>query len=205
LRGNTAPRVAGTTVVSGFDNGRVGAYAVGNGEVLWEFALATPSGVNELDRLVDVSAGVQVVGNDVYVAGYRGRAVGVDLTTGLVLWQQDLSSYAGLGADFNNVYVTDDVGTVVALDRRGGTPIWRQPALRLRDVTAPARYRNGVVVGDFEGYLHWLDPADGTFIARARAARDRITGAPLVVGDLLVVQSDDGTVAAFTVLDEEQA
>ena len=202
LRGNTAPRVAGSMVVSGFNNGRVGAYEVGTGEVVWELAVANPTGRSELERLVDVSAGLQVVGTEVYVVGYQGRAVGIDLNSGVVLWQQDMSSYAGLGADFNNVYVTNDVGAVVALDRRGGTPIWRQEALRLRDVTAPTRYGNTVVVGDYEGYLHWLDPNDGHFIARQRASSDRITAAPLVVGQNVFVQGDDGTVAAFTVQED---
>jgi outer membrane protein assembly factor BamB len=202
LRGNTAPRIAGGAVVSGFDNGRIGAYALANGEVLWEQAISSPTGRNELERLVDVSAGIQVVGNDVYAAGYQGRAVSVDLNTGLVLWQQEISSFAGIGADGNNIYVTDDVGSVIALNRRGGVPVWRQEALRLRDVTAPTRFRDAVVVGDFEGYLHWIDPADGSFVARTRAAGDRITGAPLVVGLNLVVQGDDGTVAAFVVIDD---
>jgi outer membrane protein assembly factor BamB len=203
LRGNAAPRVAGAFVVAGFDNGRLGAYEVGSGEAVWELAIATPSGRSELERLVDISAGLQVVGNDVYAVGYHGNAVGVDLTTGVVLWRQEMSSYAGLGADVSNVYVTDEVGTVVALNRSGGSPLWRQDALRLRDVSAPARYANTVVVGDLEGYLHWLDPADGRFLARERATSDRITAAPLVVGQTVFVQGDDGTLAAFTVPEPE--
>jgi outer membrane protein assembly factor BamB len=199
LRGNSGPRVAGNLAVSGFNNGRVGAYELSNGEQAWEVAIANPAGRTELDRLVDVGAFLQVVGNEVYVAGYKGRAVGIDVTTGVVLWQQELSSYSGLGADFANVYVTTDFDAVVALDRRAGTQIWRQEALRLRDVSAPARFGNAVVVADFEGYLHWLDLADGHFLAREHAAHDRIGGAPLVVGENIYVQADDGTVAAYTV------
>lgn len=205
LRGNTAPRLAGAMVVTGFNNGRVGAYEVGTGDVLWEFAVANPTGRSDLERLVDVSTGLQIVGNEVYVVGYQGRAVGIDLNSGQVLWQQDMSSYAGLGADFNNVYVTNDVGGVVALERRSGTQVWRQDALRLRDVTAPSRYGNAIVVGDFQGYLHWLDANDGRFVARARAAGERITGAPLVVGDTVFVQGEDGTVAAYRTLPEDAA
>jgi len=205
LRGNTAPRVAGTIVVSGFNNGRVGAYEIANGDPVWEVAIANPTGRSELERLVDVSAGLQIVGNDVYVVGYHGRAVGIDLQTGVVLWQQELSSYAGLGADFNNLYVTNDFDAVIALERDSGTQIWRQEALRLRDVTAPTRYANTLVVGDYEGYLHWLSPDDGSFMARARAAGQRISSAPLVVGQNVYVQGDDGTVAAFTLRRDEQA
>lgn len=203
LRGNTAPRVAGTLVISGFNNGRVGAYELANGDLAWEVAIANPTGRSELERLVDVSAGLQVVGNDVYVVGYHGRAVGIDLATGVVIWQQDLSSYAGLGADLNNVYVTSDFDAVVALERGAGTQVWRQEALRLRDVTAPTRFANTLVVGDYEGYVHWLSPDDGSFLARVRAAGERISAAPLVVGENVYVQGDDGTIAAYTVRRDE--
>jgi outer membrane protein assembly factor BamB len=205
LRGNTAPRLAGTLVVSGFNNGRVGAYELTSGDTAWEVTVANPTGRSELERLVDVSAGVQVVGNDVYVVGYHGRAVGIDLVTGGVIWQQEFSSFAGLSADFNNVYATSDFDAVVALSRAAGTQLWTQEALRLRDVTAPTRYANTVVVGDFEGYVHWLSPDDGRFLARQRAARDRISGAPLVVGQNVYVQGDDGTLAAFTLRTDDAA
>jgi outer membrane protein assembly factor BamB len=197
LRGDTSPVISGQLVVSGFDNGRIGAYDINDGTPLWEFPIATSTGRTELERLVDIGGDLAVVGNDVYTAGVNGRAVGIDLRTGQVIWQQEVSSFAGLGVDANNVYVTDEFGTVAAYDRRRGAPVWRQEDLRLRDVTAPTRFGNLLVVGDFEGYLHWLDPEDGRFRARERAGSDRITGAPLVLGQTLYVQSDDGSVAAF--------
>ena len=204
LRGNTAPRVAGPLVVSGFNNGRVAAYEVANGDPAWEVAIANPTGRSELERLVDVSAGLSIVGNDVYVVGYHGRAVGIDLETGVVLWQQEMSSYAGLGTDVNSVYVTTDFDAVVALDRMSGTQLWRNEALRLRDVTAPTRFANTLVVGDYDGYVHWLSPDNGEFLAREHAAGTRISGAPLVIGQNVYVQGDDGSLAAFTVRRDEQ-
>jgi len=199
LRGNSAPRVAGNVVVAGFNNGRVGAYEIANGDAAWEVAISNPTGRTELERLIDVGQGLQVVATEVYVVGYHGRVVGIDIGTGVVLWQQDMSSFAGLSADFASVYVTNDVDAVIALDRRAGAQVWRQEALRLRDVTAPTRFGNTVVVGDYDGYVHWLDTGDGRFVARERAAKGRISAAPIVVGENLYVQGDDGTVAAFTV------
>ncbi|HEY5622983.1 MAG TPA: outer membrane protein assembly factor BamB [Gammaproteobacteria bacterium] len=201
-RGNTAPYIAGAVVVAGFDNGRLGAYDVLNGDPLWEIAIAIPTGRTELDRLVDISAGIQVVGNDVYAVGL-GRAVGIGLESGVVLWQREISSFSGLGADFSNVYVTNEFSEVVALARAGGTPRWTQSQLRLRDVTAPTRFGSTIVVGDLEGYVHWLNPDDGRFLARERAGQQRITAAPLVVGENLFTQSEDGTLTAFALVPNE--
>jgi len=199
LRGNTVPRLAGNVVVAGFNNGRVGAFEIANGDAAWEVAIANPSGRTELDRLVDVSTDIQVVATEAYVVGYHGRVVGIDISTGVVLWQQDMSSFAGLSADFTTVYVTTDFDSVIALDRRAGAQVWRQDGLRLRAVTAPARFANTVAVGDFEGYLHFLDTGDGHFVARERATKGRIVGGALVVGENVVVQGEDGTIAAYTV------
>jgi len=199
LRGNTTPRLAGNVVVAGFNNGRVGAYEIANGDAAWEVAVANPTGRSELDRLVDVSSSIQVVATEAYVVGYHGRVVGIDISTGVVLWQQDMSSYAGLSADFTTVYVTTDVDSVIALDRRAGAQVWRQDALRLRDVSAPARFGNTIAVGDYEGFLHFLDTGDGHFVARMRASKARIVGGPLIVGENVVVQGEDGSIAAYTV------
>jgi len=199
VRGNTVPRLAGNVVVAGFNNGRVGAFEITNGDAAWEVAVANPSGRTELDRLVDVSTSIQVVATEAYVVGYHGRVVGIDIGTGVVLWQQDMSSFSGLSADFTTVYVTTDFDSVIALDRRAGAQVWRQDGLRLRDVTAPARFGNTIAVGDFEGYLHFLDTGDGHFVARERAAKGRLVGGPLVVGENVVVQGEDGTIAAYTV------
>lgn len=202
LRGNSAPIVIGDAVIAGFDNGRVGNYNMEFGQQNWEIALASPVGRSEIDRLVDVGVDLEVFGSDVYAATFQGRAAAIDLSTGGILWQRDFSSFTGIGVDIQNVYVTSDVSAVVALNRLNGTELWRQEGLRLRDVTAATRFRETVVVADFEGYLHFLSAADGRFMARARAGSGQITGQPLALGPLLFVQSEDGTISALEIVVE---
>jgi outer membrane protein assembly factor BamB len=204
VRGDTRPEISGQFVVAGFDNGRIGAYRLASGEPVWELPIGSPAGRTELDRLVDIGGDLQILGADVYAVGYQGRAVAVDLNTGLVLWQQPMSSLAGLGVDQARIYVTNDESYVVALARTTGAEQWAQEALRLRDLTAPVRFLNTVVVGDLEGYLHFMDVDDGRFVARARAASVPIPSTPVIVGRNLVVQTEDGRVAAFGVVEEEE-
>ena len=200
LRGNSAPIIIGNTVIAGFDNGRVGAYELDTGISVWEIALASPTGRSEIDRLVDVGMDLEVFGNDVYAATFQGRAAAIDLGQGAVIWQQDLSSFTGIGVDLQNVYVTDDASIVYALDRLTGIERWRQDELRLRGLTAATRYRETVVVADYQGYVHWLAGTDGSFAARRRAASSAIVAQPLAIGPIVYVQSEDGTVAAFEIV-----
>jgi outer membrane protein assembly factor BamB len=205
LRGNSSPIVIGDSVIAGFDNGRVGNYDMEFGQQNWEAQLATPAGRSEIDRLVDVGVDLEVFGNDVYAATFQGRAAALDLGSGEALWERDFSSFTGIGVDIENVYVTSDVSAVVALNRVTGNEVWRQTDLRLRDATAASRYRQTVVVADFEGYVHFLSAIDGSFMARFRAAQAQVTAQPLALGPLLFIQSEDGTLAALQIAVEESS
>ena len=56
-----------------------------------------------------------------------------------------------------------------------------------------------VVVGDFDGYLHFFSNTDGRPVARLRVGGGMISGAPVVLGGRLYVQSESGSITAFAV------
>jgi outer membrane protein assembly factor BamB len=85
----------------------------------------------------------------------------------------------------------------MALRRRDGTPVWSQDAMLRRGLTAPALSGDTLVVGDFEGYLHWLDAATGQLLARGKTGGGRMTNAPVAAGDLLLLETDSGEVQAW--------
>ena len=196
LRGAAAPVIVGNAAVCGFDNGRTIAVDVRSGELLWESLVAPARGRTELERLVDIDSAVKVSGADVFVAGFQGRVAMLALDNGQSWWSREISSHRGLDIDDDRVYVSTSDGDVVALRRRTGVEEWRQDALRRRGLSGPAAIDGLVVVGDSEGYLHWLDAVNGAFVARSKAG-GRVTNAPQVAGELLVVQDDDGRVSAF--------
>ncbi|HWP94501.1 MAG TPA: outer membrane protein assembly factor BamB [Gammaproteobacteria bacterium] len=196
LRGNAAPVVAGQTVVAGFDNGKLAAYDLATGTMQWQNALATPAGRTDIEKLVDIDGAMRVLGSTVYAAAHRGHVAAVSLETGDVVWSQELSSHRGLAVDYGAVYVTSDNGEVWAYDRNGGAPLWNQDALRARRLTAPVRVGDALVVGDFEGYLHFLDRFTGALAARVRVGSGAIVLPPVAVNDTVIALTEEGDLAA---------
>jgi outer membrane protein assembly factor BamB len=197
LRGTATPIIAKELAISGFDNGKVMAVSLNTGDTVWDSALASPHGRTELDRLVDIDSAVRVVDDNVFATGFQGRTAMLALDSGQIWWAHDMSSYRGLAVDADNLYVTQSDGIVVALRQRDGSELWRTAKLKLRRLSAPVLTSTAVAVGDFQGYVHWLDKTNGELIARVRVAKERITNAPVSVGDTLVVLTDGGKLAAY--------
>lgn len=197
LRGNGTPAITEDIVVAGFDNGRLVAYDLNDGDTRWENVVAPSRGRTELERLADVDSSIHVVGQDLYTASYSGRVASMAIESGRILWSQDLSSYKAIGADWTNIYVTDKSGVVAAVNRSSGAIQWSQEAMRMRNLTSATPFAATVVVGDFEGYLHWLDARTGQLVARSKTGKSAIVGTPVVAGDAIIVQTDSGHLVAY--------
>ena len=199
LRGTSSPVVAGDTVLNGFDNGMLVAMKIGDGKPVWEKRIALPTGRSELQRLVDIDADPVIMGDTAYVGTYQGKVAAVVIETGELVWTRKISTYAGLAADSRRIFITDEDSEIWALDRRNGASMWRQKKLHARRVTAPVLFAGYLVVGDYAGYLHWMSPADGHFVARVRADSKGIAMRPVVAGRYLVVLGKSGELGVYTI------
>jgi len=197
LRGTATPVIAKDLAISGFDNGKVMAVNLNTGDTVWDTALASPHGRTELDRLVDIDSAVRVVGENVFAAGFQGRTAMLAIDSGQIWWAHDMSSYRGLAVDEENLFVTQSDGVVIAMRQRDGSEIWRNDRLKLRGVSTPVETSPAVVVGDFKGYLHWLDKSTGALVARERVAKFRVGSSPVAMDDTVVVLDDVGKMAAY--------
>jgi outer membrane protein assembly factor BamB len=113
------------------------------------------------------------------------------------LWFKEISSATGIQVDRTNLGVSEANGDLWMLDRRNGSTMWKVDRMRNRGLTRPAFYGNYVVVGDKEGYLHWLDTEIGSFVARERAGKKGFASAPLTVGTTLYVLTHGGDLIAY--------
>lgn len=197
LRGNGTPLVAQGTVFAGYDNGQVVALRLEDGVQQWEQTVAVGEGRTEIDRMVDIDGEIVVDGTEVFAAAYNGQVLAISLEGGRPLWNRELSAYTGLTLAGDKLLVTDIDGTLWALDRATGTAAWKNDTLAHRWLTTPAVQGDYAVVGDIEGYLHWMSLTDGTLAARERLARDPIRATPQVSDGVLYAVSTDGKLGAF--------
>ncbi|MBU2678107.1 MAG: outer membrane protein assembly factor BamB [Gammaproteobacteria bacterium] len=202
MRGSASPALIGNTVVGGFDNGRLVAANLLTGDIIWESLLSPPKGRSDLDRLSDIDGSLAVVGQDLYATGYQGRLAAIASESGQVLWSREISSYVGVSADWNSVYTAAADGEIIALSRRDGTETWRNNDLLRREPTLPVPFHTTVVVGDFEGYVHFFSNLTGTPVARIKLGGAAISSPPLVVANRLYVQGDSGAIAAYEVVED---
>ena len=198
LRGTSTPAIDNGIVVSGFDGGKMAALDVRTGKLLWEASIAAAQGRSELERMVDIDSQPTIVDGTVYIATFQGHMAAVQLESGRILWSNDLSSYAGFSADEQNIYVTDEDSHVRALDRFNGAALWELEDLHIRAVTAPGSVGDQIVVGDLEGYLHWINKKTGEFTARTRLCKKPVIAKPIAVGNIIYAYCSDGKLAAYT-------
>jgi len=200
LRGTGAPVLADDKVITGYANGKLVALSIADGKVVWEKSIAVPRGRSELDRIVDIDSDPVVKDGKVYVVTYHGNVAAVSLESGRTLWKREASSDTGLDvAVGDSVYVSDDSDYVWSFQDDSGDALWRQTRLLRRKISAPVIVGENVLVGDFEGYVHWISRKDGRFVARLQVSDSAIRSKPVVNDGLVYVTAVDGTLTALRI------
>ena len=197
LRGQSTPIIAFGAILLGDDNGRVNAYFLKDGQLIWQQRIAQPSGSTEIAKLNDVDSTPFVLNGVVYALGYNGSMAALDLRSGQTIWRRNIGSTHSFIVDSNRILLVDQTDNVQAITLDGGSSIWKQSELLNRQLTDPVLYNGYIVVGDFEGYLYWIDASTGEFAYQQNVSSSGFMSAPIVVDNKLIVQVRNGDVYAF--------
>ena len=198
LRGNSSPLVALDATLAGLDNGKFIALDNVSGNVLWEHRVNIAKGKSDIERLTDVDGKPILYKNVIYVPGYRGNLTAINPFNAQVLWRKQYSSYRGLAAANDNIYLSTDNDIVHAISAQSAAELWRQDLLLNRSITSPATLAGQVVVGDVQGYLHFLSQEDGRFVARYKIG-GALVGDMLVKDNILYALSNNGRLTALSI------
>ncbi|TKB47211.1 outer membrane protein assembly factor BamB [Thalassotalea mangrovi] len=192
LRGASGVVTSAGGAFIGNAKGELVVYIIDNGQQGWATEIGEPSGATELQRIVDVDVTPVVFGDKIYGISSNGNLAALDMRSGREVWKRKYSSYRQLTIDGNQIFATDEKGHVYAIDRNDGTELWSQLSFTNRETTGAVSIGDYVVIGDLEGYLHWLNKTDGSIVARHRVDSSAIYVTPVVDEGLIYAQSRDG-------------
>lgn len=178
-------------------SGRLVALNPANGVSKWEVTIGSSRGTNEVERLVDLVAGVSRVNNTVCARAFQTSVTCVDALKGSNLWTRAAQGHVGLAGTESAVYGTESDGKVNAWNRSNGQVLWQSEALRFRGLTAPVAAAGQLLVGDDLGWVHWLDASNGQTVARLQIDASGIAMPLLRSGKTWVVVTKNGLVQAL--------
>lgn len=199
LRGDSKPVTVSGGVFWGTASGRLAAAIVERGQLIWQQPVGMPKGATEIDRLVDVDASPIVIGGMLYTVGFNGQLIAIDLRSGKPAWKRNYSSSTDMASDGGRLFVVTDKDHLAAVDARSGTELWSNNKLENRLLTAPSIINGYIVVGDSEGYLHWIDRSSGEFVAQQLVESSGFAVGPLAVTDGYVIITRNGNVKKLTI------
>jgi len=183
----------GDTLLVGISGRMVGMDPM-NGRTRWDAAIATPRGVNEIERLVDLVGRVGRVGDQVCARAFQAAVGCVNAARGSLEWTQPSDGAVGVHADQDRVYGVERNGRVVAWRRTGGERAWSSDALLHRGLTAPLAAGRSIVVGDAQGFIHLMSRDNGAMLNRLSTDGSAVVGGPVLVGNTLVAVTRNGGV-----------
>lgn len=186
----------GDTLVVGF-SGRLAGLNPSSGVVRWEAPIASPRGVNDIERLVDLVGRVSRDGESVCARAFQASVGCVNTARGSVVWSKPANGAQGIHGDDRQIFGSESDGVVQAWRRIDGERVWSTDALRYRSLTAPLVVGRSVAVGDFAGLVHLLSREDGSLLNRLTTDGSPIAAAPVLVGNTLVAVTRNGGIFGF--------
>ncbi|ACD16933.1 outer membrane protein assembly factor BamB [Paraburkholderia phytofirmans] len=198
LRVSSGMTFAGdAAVLAGFPGGAFAAINVQTGDNYWQTPVSYPKGVTEVERINDVTGPPTLVGSETCAVTFQGQIGCFDANSGRAVWEKAFSSTSGLAQDDRAVVAADDWSVVSAFDTNSGALLWKNDKLKNRDLSVPFILGHAAVLGDYQGYVHFLSRDDGTLVARVKTDGSPITAAPVLAGETLVVLTHDGDLYGY--------
>jgi outer membrane protein assembly factor BamB len=186
----------GDTLVAGLA-GRLTGLNPANGSVRWEVPIASPRGINDVERLVDLVGPVSRLNDVVCVRAFQASVGCVNAERGVLQWTKTADGSVGLDGDDRLVFAVESDGKVLTWKRADGEAGWRNEQLRYRGLTAPRVVGRSIAIGDASGFVHLLSREDGALLNRLATDGSAIIATPALVGETLVVVTQTGTIFGF--------
>jgi len=196
LRQSGVMLAIGDTLVVGLA-GRLAGLNPSTGGVLWETPIASPRGINDVERLVDLVGRVSRDGGVVCARAFQASIGCVNAARGNLLWTRPANGIHGIDGDDRLLFGTEADGTVIAWKRADGERVWSSERLRYRGLTAPVVAGRSIAIGDATGFVHLMAREDGSLLNRLVTDGSPVVAAPVLAATTLIAVTRNGGVYGF--------
>jgi len=185
----------GTVIVWSLD-GKIFALAEADGSRKWVYQRATPP------LTIRRFAGGVVSRGGLFTGTPGGKLLGIDLTTGSLAWEANVTTPKGATelerlADVTSLPVVEErqvcaaayLGRVACFDVQRGTLIWSRDFGSLGGIALDNRH---LYLTDDKGAVQALDKSTGASVWKQDKLAQRFPGGPVVVGDYVGVVDAEG-------------
>jgi outer membrane assembly lipoprotein YfgL len=186
------------TLVVGL-SGRLSGLDPNTGVIRWESAIATPRGTNDVERLVDLVAPFDRLGDMVCVRAFQAAVGCVNAERGQGVWTRPSVGEMGVSGNATLLITPLSNGVVQAWNRATGERVWETERLKYRILSAPLVTTRGVLVADNGGWLYLLSLADGALLNRIKLDTQELATAPVFAGGRYVVVTREGRVTGLQI------
>jgi len=174
VRGTGEPIIENDIVFSSFDNGRMGAFQLDTGFFLWDAAISFVEGSSELENLIDADSAPVLAKQLIFATNYQGNLTAFDIAQKRPVWNANASSFHSPVVVNNMIMVIQDNGSILSFSLTNLSPSWTSDEYLRRQLSNGVAYKNMMLVGDLEGYVHVINPLTGITLGRKKVSRNPI-------------------------------
>ncbi len=199
LRGTSKPVFDKKFIYVGFGNGNLVKIESRTGVVQWEVPVTISEGVSEIERMIDIDAMPVISANGLaYAVSFQGDLSAIEIAQGRIIWRRSTSSINDIIHAKNRTYIVDSKDFINCYDGIRGDTLWSVNDFKLRKLSSPKRFKNHMIVGDFEGYLHAINLNSGEIEGRIKPSNQAIYKI-YAINESLYTLDESGKISALKI------
>ena len=174
VRGSSSPVIIDDKIYTSFDNGRLGVFDLNSGFPLWDGAISYVRGVSELENLIDADSPPVVEGGLIYSTNYQGNLNIFDIAQQRSVWSYETSSFYSPVIIKGMLIIIEANSAIRSFAVQTMQESWLSEDYLNRDLSNAVSFKGDLAFGDFEGFVHIVDPLNGITVAREKISRKPI-------------------------------
>ena len=174
VRGSSSPVILDDKIYTSFDNGRLGVFDLNSGFPLWDGAISYVRGVSELENLIDADSPPVVEGGLIYSTNYQGNLNIFDIAQQRSVWSYETSSFYSPVIIKGMLIIIEANSAIRSFAVQTMEESWLSEDYLNRDLSNAVSFKGDLAFGDFEGFVHIVDPLNGKTVAREKISRKPI-------------------------------